>query len=157
MPSCAARTCSKRHTTSTGKAAHPLPRPDPACRLMTEPGANCTKCKSPARLARWLQGYGPCRGVSSYACLINDFSSCLMDNRKILSTLKPFMALSQQTRGCWETVCCVFTWKWWNFIWHVQNDLHFLVLCIAVFCWTFWLYWTTWTVRSLPPACTCIK
>lgn len=82
-------------------------------------------------------------GALAHMCVINDCSSCLMDNRKISSTLKLFMALRERTRGCWETACCVFTWKWWNFIWHVQNDLRFLVLCIAVFCWTFRLYWTT--------------
>lgn len=33
--------------------------------VMTAPGPNCRRGKSRARLARWLQSYGPCRGISS--------------------------------------------------------------------------------------------
>lgn len=58
-------TCSKQLTKSTGKAARLLPRPELACGVMIEPGPNCRQCKSRARLALWLQSYGPCRGISS--------------------------------------------------------------------------------------------
>lgn len=83
---------------------------NPPCRLMTDPDASCTKCKSAARLALWRQSCGPGWAVSSRSCLINDYSHCLMDDRKISSTLKPFMARESATwRMLRDSLMCFYT------------------------------------------------
>lgn len=78
--------------------------------------------ESASQWRRWLQSYGPCRGISSCARFWTWLQQPF-DNSNNWSTSKPFKTPSQQTGGWRGTF--VFTWKWWNFIWHVRSDLHY--------------------------------